>query len=158
MKKQTRINNLIRPCLVLALALAMWSPVPLQSAEHVDGKEMKMDSSMMDKCEEMKKEKQEMQAKVQAQDAELTAAVANMNSASQDEKLDLLADVVTQLVEQRTAMNVQKAEMQEKMMKHMMQHMQMGKESMEKCPMMKEMKAMDEKSGGDHEGHQQKQK
>ena len=156
MKKQARINHLICPCLVLALAL-VWSPAPLQSAEHAEGKEMKMESRMMEKCEEMKKEKQEMQAKMKAQDAELTAAVATMNRAAQDKKVNLLADIVTQLVEQRAAMNVQKAEMQEKMMMHMMEHMEMGKESMAKCPMMKEMKGMDGKSEGDHKEHHQKQ-
>ena len=51
------------------------------------------------------------------------------------------------MVEQRIAMNVRMAKMQEEMMQHMMQHMQMGKESMSQCPMMKGMKDMDEKSG-----------
>lgn len=45
---------------------------------------MKMEGKMMDKCEEMEKEKQKMQAKMKAQDTELTAAVAAMNSAAQD--------------------------------------------------------------------------
>ena len=156
MKKQTPINHLILPSLTLALALVIWSPIPLQSAEHAEGKEMmKMESRMIEKCKEMKKEKQEMQAKMKAQDAELTAAVATMNRAAQDKKVDLLADVVTRLVEQRTAMNVQQAKMQEKMMKHMMEHMEMGKESMAKCPMMKKMKGMEGKLKGDHKELQQ---
>lgn len=158
MKTHTQTKFLIRPCLALALALAVWVPVQLQSAEHAGGKGMMMDSNMMDKCEEMKKEKQKMQAKMKAQDAELTATVATMNSAPEDKKLDLLAGVVTQLVEQRTAMHVQKAKMEEKMMQHMMQHMQMDKASMANCPMMKEMKGMkgmDEKSGDAHKGHRQ---
>lgn len=153
MKSHTKTNPLIRPCLAIALALAIWSPVQLQSASH-KGHEMKTDSTMMEKCEEMRKEKQQMQAKVKAQDAELTAAVATMNSARQDRKVELLADIVTQLVKQRTAMHDQKAEMQEKMMKHMMGHMEMGKESMANCPMMKDMKGMDGKSADGHKGHQ----
>lgn len=153
MKIHTQTNHLIRPCLAMALALAIGSPVPLQSAEHAEGKGMMMDSKMMDKCEEMKEKKQKMQAEMKAQDAELTAAVASMNSAAQGKKLDLLAGVVTQLVEQRPAMHARKAKMQEKMMEHMMQHMQMGKESMSECPMMNEMKGMDEKSTDAHKGH-----
>jgi len=39
------------------------------------------------------------------------------------------------------------------MMEHMMQHMQMGKESMAKCPMMKDMKGMDDKSEDAHKEH-----
>jgi hypothetical protein len=88
-----------------------------------------------------------MMADMKAQDAELTAQVAKMNSAPQDQKLDLIAAVVTRMVEQRIAMDERKAKMHDEMMQHMMQHMQMGKESMTKCPM---MKGMDEKSGDAH--------
>ena len=139
--------------MALAVMIAVWTPASSWSAEPAEGKEMKMESNMMEKCEEMKKEKQKMQAEMKAQDAELTAAVATMNDAAQDKKLDLMAGVVTRLVEQRTAMDAQKAKMQEKMMKHMMGHMEMGKESMSKCPM---MKYMVEKSDADHAEHHEK--
>ncbi len=144
---------LLRSSMVLAAMIAVWAPASSLSAEPAEGKEMKMESKMMEKCEEMKKEKQKMQAEMKAQDVELTAAAATMNSAAQDKKLDLVAGVVTRLVEQRTAMHAQKAKMEEKMMKHMMGHMEMGKESMSKCPMMKDM---DEKSDGAHAEHHEK--
>lgn len=140
MKIQTQRKHLFRPCLAMALALALGVPAQLQSAEHAEDKGMMMDSKMMDKCEEMKQKKQQMQAKIKAQDAELTDAVERMNDAPQDEKLDLSADVLTQLVEQRKAMHAKKAKMQEKMMQHMMQHMRMGKDSISECPMMADMK------------------
>ena len=139
--------------MALAVMIAVHTPTVSSAAEPAEGKEMKMESKMMEKCEEMKKEKQKMQAEMKAQDAELTAAVATMNSAAADKKLDLLAGVVTQLVDQRTAMHVQMAKMEEKMMKHMMGHMEMGKESMSKCPMMKDM---NEKSDGAHAEHHKK--
>lgn len=63
-----------------------------------------------------------------------------MNAAPADQKQALMAGIVTNLVEQRTAMHQEKAKMEEKMMKHMMEHMQMGKKSMSDCPMMKGMK------------------
>jgi len=44
------------------------------------------------------------------------------------------------------------------MMQHMMQHMQLGKESMSQCPMMKDMKGMDEKLGDAHKEHQNEHK
>ena len=72
--------------------------------------------------------------------------------------VDLMAAVLTHMVEQRITMDARKAKMEEEMMKHMMQHMQMGKESMSQCPMMKGMKNMDDKSVGAHEEHQDKQK
>ena len=136
MKHQTNTHLVICSSLTLALALAVWFPVPSQSAEPAKGK-MMMDDKMMERCQAMKEQKETMMAEMKAQDAELTAQVAKMNSAPEDKKLDLMAAVVTQMVEQQTAMNARKAKMEEEMMQHMMQHMQMGKESMWKCPLMK---------------------
>lgn len=143
MKKQTHTNLLIRSSLALALALAIWSPVQSQSAEPADGKKM-MEGKMMERCQEMKKQKQQMKEDMKAQDAQLTEQLAKMNSAPEDKKMGLMSAVLTQMVEQRITMDARKAKMQEEMMKHMMQHMQMGKESMSQCSM---MKGMDEKSG-----------
>lgn len=104
---------------------------------------MKMQSAMMDQCEEMKKAKQQMRADMKAQDDKISAMVASMNNAAQEKKLELLASIVTHLVEQRTAMHAKNAEMEEKMIKHMMAHMETDRESLSKCPMMEKM---DEKS------------
>ncbi|NOT57717.1 MAG: hypothetical protein HOP18_24190 [Deltaproteobacteria bacterium] len=147
MKNQTPTNLLIRSSLALALALAIWSSVPAQSAEPAEGK-------VMEHCQEMKEQKQKMKEDMKAQDAELTEHVAKMNSAPEDKKMGLMAAVVTKMVEQRSTMDARKAKMEEEMMQHMMQHMQMGKESMSQCPMMKEMKGMGEKSGDAHNAHQ----
>ncbi len=154
MKRQTCASLIIRSSLVLALALALGAPLQAQSAEHMAEKNM-TDGKMMDQCQEMMAQKQKMMAEMKTQDAELTAQVAKMNSAPQGKKLDLIAAVVTDLVEQRIAMDARKAQMHEKMMQHMMQHMQIGKESMSQCPM---MQGMDEKSGDAHKAHQEKQK
>lgn len=149
MKNHTHTNLLIRSSLAWALALVIWSPVQAQAAEPAKGK-MMMEGKMMERCEEMKEQRDKMMAEMKAQDTALTAQVASMNSSPKDKKLDLLAAVVTRMVEQRTAMNAGKAKMNEKMMKHMMEHMQMGKESMSQCPM---MKGMDEKPADAHKSH-----
>ncbi len=147
MKKQTHTNLFIRSSLALALALAIWSPVPARSAESAEGEKMP-EVKMMEQCQEMKAQKAKMKADTKAQDAELTAQLTEMNRAPQDKKTDLMAAVVTHMVEQRIAMDARKAKMEEEMMKHMMQHMQMGKESSAKCLMMKKMNDMDGKSAG----------
>ena len=98
---------------------------------------------MMACCQEMKEQKEKMMEEMKAQDAELTAQVAKMNSAPEDKKMNLMAAVITRMVEQRIAMDAQMAKMHEEMMKHMMAHMAMGKDSMMQCPM---MKGMDDKS------------
>ena len=146
MKNQTNTNLVIRSSLALALALAIWSPVQARSAEPAEGK-MMTEAKMMERCQAMKEQKQKMMAEMKAQDAELTAQVAKMNSAPEDKKMGLMAAILTHMVEQRIAMDARKAKMEEEMMKHMMQHMQMGKESISQCPMMKGMKDMDGKSG-----------
>jgi uncharacterized protein HemX len=147
MKKQTHTNILIRSSLALALALAIWTPIQSQSAEPAEGK-MMTEAKMMEHCQEMKEQKQKMKEDMKAQDSELTKQIAEMNHAPKDKKMDLMAAVITRMVEQRIAMDARKAKMEEEMMKHMMQHMQMGKESMSQCPMMKDIKDMDEKPAG----------
>ncbi len=154
MKTHTHTSLLIRSSLAFGLALALWSPVQSQSAEPAEGKTM-MEGKMTDHCQDMMKQKQKMKEDMEAQDAELTKHVAEMNSAPQDKKVSLMADVVTQMVEQRVAMHAQKAKMDEEMTKHMMQHMQMGKGTMSECPMMKGMKGKHEHSAATHEEHQE---
>ncbi len=162
-KKQMPTAFIIRSSLVLALALAIWSPVQAQPAEPTEGKKMMdgkmmMERKMMEGCKEMKQAKQKMRVEMKAQDAELAQLVVGMNSAPEAKKPALTANVVTRMVEQQSAMHIKHEAMEAKMMQHMMEHMEMGKESMAQCPMMKNMKGMDEKSGDAHMDHQPKVK
>ena len=160
MKKQMGTSLIIRSSLALALALAIWSPLQAQSAEPAEGK-MMTEAKMMEQCQEMKEHKQKMKEDMKAQDTELTNQITKMNHAPKDKKINLMAAVITRMVEQRIAMDARKAKMEDEMMQHMMQHMQMGKDSMAQCPMMKgmkDMKGMDEGSAATHKDHQQEQK
>src|SRR5450759_4044980 len=152
MNNQTNTNLVLRSSLALVLALAIWSPVQARSAGPADGKmmmegKMMTETNMMQRCQEMKEQKEKMMAEMKAQDAGLSEHVAKMNRAPADKKMDLMDAVLTQMVEQRIAMDARMEKMHEEMMKHMMQHMQMGKESMSQCPMMKGMKGMDANLG-----------
>ena len=155
MKTLTNLNLAIYSS--LALALVIWSPVPLQAQEPAKEK-MMMERNMMESCKMMKDQKQKMMADMKAQDTELTEAVAEMNSAPDDKKMNLMAAALTRMVEQQTAMHTKMAKMQEEMMKHMMEHMQIGKESMEQCPMMKEMKGMHKNAHTSHKEDHKDQK
>ena len=137
---------LIGSCLALALALAICPPAQSQSVEPAEGKSITQ-SKMMERCQEMKEQKQKMADDMKAQDAELTEQVAKMNSAPDDKRVNVMAALVTHMVEQRITMDARKAKMEEAMMQHMMEHMQMGKDSMSQCPMMKDMKGMGQKPG-----------
>ncbi len=154
MKAQTQTNLAIRSCLALALAMAIWSPVQAQSHQPAEGKST-AEAKMMERCQEMKAHKQKMKEDSEAQDAQLTKQLAEMNRAPEKKKLDLMAAALTQMVEQRIAMDARKAKMEEEMMQHMMQHMLMGKESMSQCPMMKDM---DDKSASAHKEHHEELK
>lgn len=112
-----------------------------------------MEGKMMERCQAMMAEKQKLMADMKAQDAELTKEVAQMNSAPADKKMNLMAAVITRMVEQRTSMNMRMEKMQEAMMQHMMQHMQMGQESMSQCPMMKGMRGMNKEPATTHSEH-----
>ena len=149
MKNYRNTNIMIRSSLALAMALAGWSSVNAQPAEPAKGGTMTM-AKMMESCQDMKQQKQSMQADMKAQDAQLTEQLSKMNAAPDDQKMSLMAAVVTHMAEQRIAMDARKAKMDEEMMKHMMQHMQMGKESMSQCPM---MKGMDGASAEVHKDH-----
>ncbi len=107
-------NLAVRSGLVLAMALALGAPGMAQSMDNTKMDHSKMDHSKM-KSDHMK----EMMAEMKAQDAELTAQVARMNSASKEAKVDLMAEIVTKMVEQRTAMNARMEQMHGEMMKHM---------------------------------------
>lgn len=154
MKQATCTSRILGSSLALFLALAIWSPLQVQSASHMEGEEMK-GAKMTNRCQEMMAQKQQMMAEMKAQDAELTAQLAKMNSAPSDQKVDLLAAVVTSMAEQRISMEARKTKMHEEMMQHMMQHMPMDKDAMGMCPM---MKGMDEKSGDAHKHHPENQK
>src|ERR1039458_6086988 len=68
MKNQMNTNLVIRSSLALALALAIWSPVQARSAEPAEGKNM-TEAKMMERCQEMKEQKQKMMEDMKAQDA-----------------------------------------------------------------------------------------
>lgn len=153
MKNQTNTSLVIHSSLALALALLIWSPSQVTSAE---GEEEKKTTPNQN-CQIMKDQIMKVMTDTKTQDAQLTTLVAGMNSATQDKKVDLMAAIVTRMSEQQTAMHARKADMEKNMAQHMMGHMEMGKESMSQCPMMK-MKGMDEKSEANHDHNQKEPK
>ena len=135
MKIQLIKNLVTRSALALAMTLAIWTPAQSQSSEPAKGKKMAMEGKTMDHSKMMQEHCKAMMAEMKTQDAEMTAQVARMNSASKESKLDLMAEIITKMTEQRTAMNAHMGKMHMEMMKHM----EMCKGSMSHHPMMKDM-------------------
>ena len=100
------------------------------------------DSGMAAKCQAMLADREKMMTEMKAADQRLEDLVAKMNAASGMEKADATAAVVNEMVTQRRTMRDGMMKMEGGMMGHMMEHMQAGKDSMAKCPMMKQMGGM----------------
>jgi hypothetical protein len=124
----------LRSGLALGLALGIWLTGPVPTATAADMK-------MMNHCQAMQSQRQKMQTDMQAQADQLAAKLETMERAPREEKLELLASVVTLMAQQQSTRNAHQAKMEESMMKHMMEHMEMGKESLTQCPLMKGMGA-----------------
>ena len=105
-----------------------------QSAEPVKGKAV-MSGEMPTCCVDMKAKCQKMWDDLKTEDAALTKRVTEMNSASADKKMTLIAALITRMAEQRTDTNIRTAKMQDDMMQHMMQCPMMGMKDMAKKPM-----------------------
>ena len=131
-------KNLAIPTgLALAMGLAAWSPALAQSTEPAKAKKMTeaMEHSKTEHSRKMMDRCHDMMATMKAQDAELAALVASMNSAPKDSRVDLMADIITKLADQRAAMHARMAEMHMEMMKHM----QLGEGATPHHSMKKEM-------------------
>jgi hypothetical protein len=151
MKKQTHTNLIIRSSVALALTLAIWTPGQARSAEPTAGMmmggKMMSETNMTPRHQAMQERRGKMMADMQAQDAQLTGQITEMNSAPENKKLDLMAAIVTRMLAQRTAMNTRMQNMQGEMMGNMMPTMQMDTNSMSQDSTMQGMKGMGEKSG-----------
>lgn len=140
---------------ILALLLAV---LPLAAApqdkphahRHGAMTESAEKAPMGDACAAMMEHHAEMQERMKAMDAELDGLLAEVENATGDAKVDALAAVVEELVEQRRSMHAMMAKHQPMMMRHRMQHMGEGG-AMSDCPMMQRMKGMQEIHGGDAE-------
>ena len=145
MKTTTVSRSRFLPFLALTSALAVMAPGPIRAADTTEGKTAKPGKMMAD-CKSMMTEKKAMMSAMQTADAALTSQVTAMNNAPAAQKTELMAGVLTALVEQRVAMNAKAGAMSDKMMSHMMGHMEAGGGSMADCPMMKEGGMMKDKS------------
>lgn len=137
-------NLAIRTGLALAMTLACWTPALSQTTEPPKPKKMAMEGRTQEHAQMMQEHCKNMMAEMKAQDAELTALVAKMNSAPREAKMDLMAELITKMTEQRVAMNAQMGKMHMEMMKHM----QMGMGSRSHHSM---MKGMNHKAEDTHE-------
>lgn len=141
MKTHTRSGLLFGSFLATA-TLALWPAAHAQStgSRQGDGKAM-AHGKTMESCDHLMEQKHQAMAEMKAQDTALAAKVTAMNGAPDADKPALVAAIVTTLVEQRAATHTGEAALHGKMMAHMMDHSRMGGDSMDQCPMMKEMAA-----------------
>jgi len=109
----------VRTGLALAMTLAFCVPVLAQNTDQPMPKAMKMDHPKMDHHKMMMDQCKGMMDEMKSQDAELADQITKMNNASKDDKVDLMAAILTQMAKQRAAMNEKMANMHMEMMKNM---------------------------------------
>lgn len=142
MKTPSITHNALWTSLALALTTAIWSSAQSPVAKPENPKPM-TEEKMKGCCGDMKTKMGKMKAEVKAQDDNLMEHVAKMNNAPADQKLSVMAAVITHMAEDRVVMNANMDTLHMAMRQHIMQHMSMSKESISECSM---MKGMDEKS------------
>ncbi|NOZ93862.1 MAG: hypothetical protein GXP47_03845 [Acidobacteria bacterium] len=135
----------------LALGLLLGAPLAIaQTSENTPSKGMqqmghemmheqkaqgqKMEGDMPAKCKAMMEKKKEMMAKCKMMDAKLDELAAAMNTATGQQKIDAMAALLNELVQQRKNMHTMMMQMQKGMMSGMMGGM--SKDAKSKCTMM----------------------
>lgn len=114
-------------------------------AQATDDNGSKQIKDMPQQCQSMLVKKKERMAKMREADTQLQQKLATMNKAQGQAKVEAMAALLTQLVNQRAEMREQMMSMSDDGMKHMMGHMG-NLEAMKNCPMMS-------KPATDHSGH-----
>lgn len=132
--RKLNINLIVALSTALFLVMAFCSLGQAESAAPSPHKKM-MSEKTAGHCAEMKQHHEKMMEEMKAQDAEVDALVVKMNSAPPDKKVEIMADIITRMSRQRSAMHTKMDEMKS----NMMEHKHMGKGGMSDCPMMKDM-------------------
>ena len=141
----------------LPLALLIGPLVARGQAQesHAHQKHGEMGAQMMPECQAMMADRERMMSEMRSGDAKLDELIAAMNAAQGEAKVAALAQVVTEMAEQRKKTVGGMMAMQPEMMKHMMQHMRKGmmeeSEQAMECPMMKEAMGSPKKDPAPHE-------
>lgn len=120
------INPIIHPGMAMALSLFLLTPLQARGAE----------DTMLGTpacCHEMINQRQKMRDAFKAQDTDINDQVTKMNSAPEDKKVVLMANIITLMVEQRTVRDERRAEIEKRMMAHTQCHLNMSDDMSIKC-------------------------
>src|SRR3990172_9990105 len=91
---------------------------------------------MMESCKAIMDKHKEMQTKMAHMDQKLNDLVKKMNETNGNDKVEAMAALLNELVNQRRGMHQMMFGHQGMMMERMSEHMQNGAASMMQCPMM----------------------
>ncbi len=97
-----------------------------------------MQGAMAERCKAMMAKHDQMMSEMKKMDADLDQKLQTMKSAQGQAKVDAMAAVITEMVEQRHERQKRMMDMQQSMMAHMSEHMAQGGGQMQ-CPMMSQM-------------------
>lgn len=135
MLRQKINRNLLNSLSATAfMVVAICSLGQIASAENPAQKKM-MPGKSTEQCAEMKQQHQKMAEEMKAHDLQIEELVAKMNAEPQEQKVALMADIITRMAAQRSAMHRHMNEMKSSCMKHMAK----GGQDKSGCPMMEAM-------------------
>lgn len=144
-------SRLHRPFLVTAVLVGTavlslgWAAQPGHEAHQADKPAAKGQPAMPEGCASMIKMRDEMMEKQKEANARLDRLLATMNDMSGTAKVEAMAAVINELVEQRADAHKNMMSMDPAMKRHMMKHMmdaapadmrEKMKKGMDECPMM----------------------
>jgi ABC-type glycerol-3-phosphate transport system substrate-binding protein len=111
---------LARPVLLLAIALALAPIVAATTIAAYASPAQGAQSPAPSNMQQMMKMHEQMMAEMKAADSRLDALTKDMNAAKGDAKVNAIAAVVTELVQQQKSMHAHMGEMHQMMMNGMM--------------------------------------
>jgi len=130
--KRLLIGSMVVLVLVGVAAAQQRPQPPTPVAQGQAGPDMKACQTAMARHDQMMKETQTMDARLQEQ-------VKAMQAAQGQAKVDAIARIVTTIAEQRSQIHQRMMTMHEETMSHMMSHMGQSAAMMQQCPMMQHM-------------------
>jgi TolA-binding protein len=134
-KSIKRIPAVARTVLLAAGLCSLGQAFAADLADEKSAEEATMDQH----CLEMMQQKKTLYEDIKVQNDKLIEQLTAMNLAPKEQKVELMAGVITNLVQQQITMDERKQQMEVKMMNHLMTHMSCNNKVKVHCSMVKDL-------------------
>jgi hypothetical protein len=139
---------------IFGILCAAAPPLLLGSSGPGQGIRQRQREGDREECLRLVEESRALRHRIQTMDTALDELVSKMNQAEGAARIDAMADVIDELVEQRKILHERHMTMQHRMMRHMMEHMRSGagfdevQRGLDDCPLRQEFDLERERGRG----------